>query len=96
MPHQQDTGGFFVAVMVKKALCAWESQATVKEEAKEGETSEEKASEEEPPKKKCRWEREKAKKGGNQRHRGFNEDPFVYLDEEEKGEDEAFAEIKYE
>lgn len=25
LPHQQDTGGFFVAVLEKKKLCPWES-----------------------------------------------------------------------
>ena len=26
LPHQQDTGGFFVAVLTKKNLCQWESK----------------------------------------------------------------------
>ena len=26
LPHQQDTGGFFVCVLTKKALCDWESK----------------------------------------------------------------------
>ena len=25
LPHHQDTGGFFVAVLQKKKLCPWES-----------------------------------------------------------------------
>jgi hypothetical protein len=25
LPHQQDTGAFFVAVLQKKKLCPWES-----------------------------------------------------------------------
>jgi len=28
LPHQQDTGGFFLAAIVKKKLCPWESKAT--------------------------------------------------------------------
>lgn len=34
LPHMQDTGGFFVAVMEKTALCPWESK---KKNEKEGE-----------------------------------------------------------
>ncbi len=26
LPHQQNTGGFFVALLEKKALCPWEKQ----------------------------------------------------------------------
>ena len=29
LPHQQDTGGFFVAVLTKKNLCQWESRQKI-------------------------------------------------------------------
>ena len=38
LPHQQDTGGFFVAVLHKKKSCPWENKKRY--EAKEGEEAE--------------------------------------------------------
>lgn len=80
LPHQQDTGGFFVAVLHKKALCPWESKQEQKEFSakndQENNTNGEKHTRE-PPKKKHRYQ-------------GFREDPFMYFEEK----DPAFEEVK--
>ena len=36
LPHQQDTGGFFVAVLEKKKLCPWESVRKAEYNSTEG------------------------------------------------------------
>ncbi len=41
LPHQQDTGGFFVAVVRKKALCAWESKKGEEENGAKRDVAEE-------------------------------------------------------
>jgi len=46
LPHHQDTGGFFLALLEKKALCPWEAAK------KEGEGKEEERTKEPPMKKK--------------------------------------------
>jgi len=93
LPHHQNTGGFFVALLVKKKRCPWEKQVKVKksvegsiEEEVEGEDSdqykekEQKQKEDQPP----------AKKPKVNRYMGFKEDPFIYL----QGDDPVFPEIK--
>lgn len=37
LPHQQDTGGFFVACLQKKAPCPWENKKTYETSEKNGE-----------------------------------------------------------
>jgi len=64
LPHLQNTGAFFVALLEKKAFCPWEKQQE-KKPWKEDKEEEEKKSEEPPKKKHKFW--------------GFKEDPFNYL-----------------
>ncbi|KXJ79083.1 hypothetical protein RP20_CCG002462 [Aedes albopictus] len=68
MPHQQNTGGFFIALLEKKKPLPWEtsesSEATKETDAKKQE-------DEEPPRKKPKY------------RRGFKEDPFVFFDGKE-------------
>ena len=71
LPHQQDTGGFFVCVLTKKALCDWESKPKTVEANGNGNTDGERKSVKEPPKKKPR------------RHQGFKEDPYIYFNSDE-------------
>ena len=75
LPHQQDTGGFFVAVLVKKAPCLWESKQKFEANGKNcsngTEENGEKRDVKEPPRKKPR------------RHQGFKEDPYIYFNENE-------------
>ena len=74
LPHQQDTGGFFVCVLTKKALCNWESKN--KSETQNNSenleklelSSNDKKKEFEPPKKKFK---------------GFKEDPYIYFNVDE-------------
>ena len=40
LPHHQDTGGFFVAVLQKKKLCPWESVRKLGEDGIEETNSE--------------------------------------------------------
>ena len=75
LPHQQDTGGFFVAALVKNSPCQWESKqkfdANACNDKNGGGDNEEKRNGKEPPRKKPR------------RHQGFKEDPYIYFDREE-------------
>jgi len=85
LPHQQDTGGFFVAVLSKKSLCPWESEKEHKafnvrldKDGEEDSTNgEHKNGKQGPPRKKPRYQ-------------GFREDPFIYF----KEKDPAFDEVK--
>ena len=85
LPHQQDTGGFFVAVLHKKALCPWESKKAHEEfterlDKANGESTKSVQNVEskfEPLRKKPRYQ-------------GYKEDPFIYFEEH----DPAFEEIK--
>jgi len=84
LPHQQNTGGFFVALLEKVALCPWESVRKVKKEGEVGENTDDTDEKEdtpdpEPPQKKF--------KGQN---RGFREDPIFYFEENE----EVYPEIQ--
>ncbi len=45
LPHQQDTGGFFVAVLEKKAPCPWESKKAYEAAAEEGDVQQAKGEE---------------------------------------------------
>jgi len=65
LPHHQNTGGFFVALLEKSALCPWERQP--KESSESAPTEDSTPETEAPPKKKKFW--------------GFKEDPFIYLPE---------------
>ena len=81
LPHQQDTGGFFVAVLHKKSLCPWESKQDPKEFSTKNGQDESNTNgdshKKEPPKKKPRYQ-------------GYREDPFMYFEEK----DPAFEEVK--
>lgn len=69
LPHYQNTGAFFVAVLVKTKLMPWESQQQLEEEANgEEATVEEKPAE--PARKKRRMF-------------GYKEDPYVFFDDDE-------------
>jgi len=80
LPHQQNTGGFFVAVIQKNKLCPWESgnkqPSAVSKSTENGSNGEDKK-DKEPPRKKPKYQ-------------GFKEDPFQYFDPN----DPAFEEIK--
>jgi len=70
LPHQQNTGGFFVAVIEKSKLCPWES--TTKQPAANSQAAaadEKKATKPPPPKKR--------------KFQGFKEDPFLYFPDNE-------------
>ncbi len=75
LPHHHDTGGFFVAVLVKKALCSWESAKNKGSEISNGTSESSNGANrngKEPPKKKPR-----------RHHQGFKEDPYIYFNDEE-------------
>lgn len=67
MPHQQNTGGFFIALLEKKKPLPWETSEA--ETTKEADAK--KQDDEEPARKKPRY------------RRGFKEDPFVFFDGQE-------------
>jgi len=80
LPHHQNTGGFFVALLEKVSLCPWESaRKTTSEKEGNEENSCEEVPENEPPQKKF--------KGQN---KGFKEDPIFYLNKK----DEVMDQIK--
>uniref|UniRef100_A0AAG5D585 tRNA (cytosine(34)-C(5))-methyltransferase n=1 Tax=Anopheles atroparvus TaxID=41427 RepID=A0AAG5D585_ANOAO len=68
LPHQQNTGGFFVALLEKKKPLPWESPDTAVDDGKDLTKASEAA---EPPSKKAKF------------MRGFKEDPFVFFDDKE-------------
>lgn len=68
LPHHHDTGGFFVAVLTKKALCNWES----KDKSEDANGNGNHRNGKEPPRKKPR-----------RHHQGFKEDPYIYFDPQE-------------
>lgn len=93
MPHQQDTGAFFVAVLVKKKEVPWtqrnlgpqvEGEAEETKEPKSENT--EGAENEEKKEKETSWGPQRKKR----RIGGYNEDPFSFFGEKE----EAFDSIK--
>ncbi|XP_041970924.1 tRNA (cytosine(34)-C(5))-methyltransferase [Aricia agestis] len=63
LPHHQDTGGFFVAVLEKTSTLPWEKEQVEKESKTTSEKEEKKS---EPPKKRRRMG-------------GYREDPFVFF-----------------
>lgn len=72
LPHQQDTGGFFVAVLVKNSPCQWESKQKFDSNGeKNDDTKGNDGKPEPPPRKKPKF------------HQGFKEDPYIYFDAEE-------------
>lgn len=106
LPHHQDTGGFFVAVLEKIKNLPWESETAVVKQTPE-ETNiedpktvlslEEEAArgENHPVEKKRALEVEK-KPWGPQRKKkrviGYREDPFVFFKDEKE---DVWASIKY-
>lgn len=98
MPHHQDTGGFFVAVLEKVKTLPWESEITEASQSNEksnddnkGEVSslEDEAAkvENEQNENKKRGSEEVKSPWGPQRKRkrvvGYREDPFVFFKEDE-------------
>ncbi|GLH05793.1 tRNA (cytosine(34)-C(5))-methyltransferase [Gryllus bimaculatus] len=73
LPHHQDTGGFFVAVLVKNKLLPWESE---KKEVELENKDQEKGSKRENDK-----TNEPQRK--KRRIQGYKEDPFIFFDENE-------------
>jgi tRNA (cytosine34-C5)-methyltransferase len=72
LPHQQNTGGFFISLLTKTKNLPWEK--TSLEEEAQTETQDEKAEEKpahfKPPPKKVR------------RIHGFKEDPFIFMNDD--------------
>ncbi|XP_049285733.1 tRNA (cytosine(34)-C(5))-methyltransferase [Anopheles funestus] len=68
LPHQQNTGGFFVALLEKRKPLPWETVGTVGD----GQLLTEPSPAVEPPQKKTKY------------MRGFKEDPFVFFEEKEE------------
>ncbi|KAG8240429.1 hypothetical protein J437_LFUL003143 [Ladona fulva] len=68
LPHHQDTGGFFVAVLQKTKLLPWEASAKIEKKISGDNGSGGK--QKEPPRKKRRMH-------------GFREDPFVFFEDDE-------------
>jgi len=79
LPHHQNTGGFFLALLEKVSLCPWEqdwassnSKTIPRQDI---------LAEDVPPQKRARL----GNKGGlPPRERGFKEDPFTYFKEEDE------------
>ena len=67
LPHQQDTGGFFVAVLTKRAPCDWESKRLKTDED----------ARKEPP------APSRTRKKPRNVHQGFKEDPYIYFQSDE-------------
>ena len=70
LPHQQDTGGFFVAVLQKKTLCPWESKKEWEESCTKNGTNGKTENQDPPARKKPRYQ-------------GYKEDPFMYFEDDE-------------
>lgn len=70
MPHQQNTGGFFVAVLTKSKPLPWEAQVTPKSESETiGDVENNCLQEKRRPKKRVKL--------------GYKEDPFVFFSDDE-------------
>lgn len=81
LPHHQNTGAFFIAVLEKRKLLPWEKEVDAKSiETAERKNAESQNNEENPenPKKKRRI------------HYGYREDPFVFF----KPDEEIYTSIK--
>ena len=106
LPHQQDTGGFFVAVLHKTEPCPWENKKrygatgeVTKDSADngQGDGDQEKKKDEErdvaaEKRKRADDKREAMVNAKRPRYQGFKEDPFMYFDS--KTVDPVFTEIK--
>jgi len=90
LPHQQNTGGFFVALLEKKALCPWEKQpkkdrANGKEKCATPEANGEASTTDDANgtikegEEKIEEEPPKKKPKNTSGFRGFREDPYIYL-----------------
>lgn len=81
LPHQQDTGGFFVAVFKKLVdTLAWESIKLENEETEKNECNEELDPSWKPVPRKFRKQFRNQKSPGR---RVYNEDPFLFIKEDE-------------
>ena len=63
LPHQQDTGGFFVAVLQKKTLCPWESKKEWEESCTKNGTNGKTENQDPPARKKPRYQGYKEDQG---------------------------------
>ena len=79
LPHQQNTGGFFVSVLKKVALLPWEAQEK-KPVVPSTNSNAEASTTVEPTKE--NGPRSPARK--RQKIRGFKEDPYLFFDEDEE------------
>lgn len=70
LPHQQNTGGFFVAVLTKLKQLPWEAQPNSKSEPETVENAEQP----------CLQEKRRPKKRVKL---GYKEDPFVFFSDDE-------------
>ncbi|XP_047119299.1 tRNA (cytosine(34)-C(5))-methyltransferase [Schistocerca piceifrons] len=70
LPHKQDTGGFFVAVLEKMRLLPWEAPLKPNDASSTEPSTEKKDSAPEPQRKRRRMH-------------GYKEDPFIFFDENE-------------
>jgi len=79
LPHQQNTGGFFVAVLKKTAPLPWESTKTMENTTSVAEnkdaTEAEAVKDEKAPRSPARKKR---------RVRGFKEDPYIFFEKDEE------------
>lgn len=87
LPHHQNTGGFFVALLEKSALCPWEAvaKAAAAAAAQQKDEGEDGSSPAGPPPAKVFEPCQKKRK-----FFGFREDPFVYI----KKDDPVYKEIQ--
>ena len=77
LPHQQNTGGFFVAVLKKVAALPWESTKTVENTTPvaEDKDADEAEAVKEAPRSPTRKKR---------RMQGFKEDPYFFFEKDEE------------
>ena len=85
LPHQQDTGGFFVAVLEKISLLPWEKEINDKITERKNFVKGSLDSNVTPETPNPHPKKQKRK------HFGFKEDPFVFLQDDDM---EIFEEIK--
>lgn len=85
LPHQQNTGGFFVAVLEKKCLLPWE-QKVEPEIIVKTVVTDDKTTNEDPSKNSNDEKHENVPpRGRKRRHlQGFREDPFVFFQQNEE------------
>ena len=95
LPHQQDTSGFFIAVLQKNGPCNWENPKNYENKNgsnpkfvidKKGDSNLEEAAngikrKSEDDEAPTEQQRPKKRSKLQERYQGYKEDPFIYLDE---------------